>query len=89
MKELIEQIEYRNKGKLLAVKPYSSNSGDYYLHVVLIKKTHDPSPHNLPTLSLYVVWIFNSHDSGFFDGHYHSTLSEALETFNTLGHIAN
>ena len=77
MKELIEMIEAKNKGKLLAVKPFSSHPDDHYLHIVLIERDHDYDP--------YVVWRFNSQDGGFFAGYYHSTMKEALETFNKVG----
>jgi len=82
MEKLVKIIDSKNKGKLLAIKPFSSHPDDRYLHIVLIERDierdHDYDP--------YVVWTFNSYyNGGFFGGDYFMTLEPALNSFNKRG----
>jgi len=63
---------------ILAMKPYSNVKGDNHLCIVFAY---------LPTNSItpYVTWVYNNQDQGFFWGHYHRHINEAIPEFMTRG----
>lgn len=59
---------------ILARKPYSANTGDEHLEIVLAQTEDIYHP--------YVTWGYNKQTKGYFWGHYFSEFDKALEDFN-------
>jgi len=75
---MITKRKYSDKW-VIGIKPYSDNSADGYLDIVLAY---------LPTnkLTPYVTWIYNHSDKGFHEGHYHERINDAIPEFLMRGH---
>ena len=74
---MITKRKYPDKC-IIGIKPYTNNTGDDYLNTVLAY---------LPTnrITPYVTWIYNIEDKGFFWGHYHQRINDAIPEFLMRG----
>jgi len=73
------QLAKDNNMEVLAIKPHTMHSDDYYLVYILLDRKTDTSR--------YATWSYNSTTNDFNLGHYFENSKDALKDFHKRGDI--